>query len=31
VLIANSNLVAHWATWDHFDELDGKWCLVVAS
>src|SRR3954462_15468236 len=22
VLIANSNLVAHWATWDHFNELD---------
>src|SRR5579864_8880004 len=22
VLIANSNLVPHWATWDHFRELD---------
>src|SRR3954468_9426779 len=22
VLIANSNLVAHWATWEHFNELD---------
>ena len=22
VLIANSNLVGHWATWDHFHELD---------
>jgi urocanate hydratase len=22
VLIANSNLVPHWATWDHFHELD---------
>tara|TARA_R110002049_G_scaffold94498_8_gene232629 strand:+ start:1601 stop:3268 length:1668 start_codon:yes stop_codon:yes gene_type:complete len=22
VLIANSNLVPHWATWDHFNELD---------
>jgi len=22
VLIANSNLVPHWATWDHFSELD---------
>src|SRR3954451_8957932 len=22
VMIANSNLVAHWATWDHFNELD---------
>ena len=24
VLIANSNLVPHWATWDHFRELDAK-------
>ncbi|MFN5826933.1 MAG: urocanate hydratase, partial [Rhodobacterales bacterium] len=24
VLIANSNLVPHWATWDHFNELDRK-------
>ena len=24
VLIANSNLVPHWATWDHFNELDKK-------
>ena len=24
VLIANSNLVPHWATWDHFNELDAK-------
>ncbi len=22
VLIANSNLVGHWATWEHFEELD---------
>src|SRR5471032_2116762 len=22
VLIANSNLVPHWATWEHFNELD---------
>ncbi|MHB8817077.1 MAG: urocanate hydratase [Steroidobacteraceae bacterium] len=22
VLIANSNLVPHWATWEHFDKLD---------
>jgi urocanate hydratase len=22
VLLANSNLVPHWATWDHFHELD---------
>ena len=24
VLIANSNLVPHWATWDHFNELDKR-------
>ncbi len=24
VLIANTNLVPHWATWDHFNELDKK-------
>ena len=24
VLIANSNLVPHWATWEHFNELDRK-------
>src|SRR4029078_8916156 len=24
VLIANSNLVPKWATWEHFDELDRK-------
>ena len=24
VLIANSNLVPHWATWDHFSELEKK-------
>ena len=24
VLIANSNLVPHWANWDHFNELDKK-------
>ena len=24
VLIANSNLVSHWANWDHFNELDKK-------
>ena len=24
VLIANSNLVPHWATWEHFRELDQK-------
>src|SRR5256885_8645133 len=24
VLLANSNLVPHWATWKHFNELDRK-------
>ncbi|MFN8903078.1 MAG: urocanate hydratase, partial [Lysobacteraceae bacterium] len=24
VLSANSNLVPHWATWQHFNELDAK-------
>ena len=24
ILIANSNLVPHWANWDHFNELDKK-------
>ena len=24
VLIANSNIVPHWATWDHFNDLDRK-------
>jgi urocanate hydratase len=24
VLIANSNLVPHWANWDHFNELDKR-------
>src|ERR1700741_5182893 len=24
VIIANSNLVGKWATWDHFNELDRK-------
>jgi len=24
VLIANSNLLPHWANWDHFNELDKK-------
>ena len=24
MLIANSNLVPHWATWDHFNDLDKK-------
>ena len=24
VLIANSNLVPHWATWEEFDKLDAR-------
>src|ERR1700744_3007087 len=28
VLIANSNLVGRWATWEHFRELDAK-CLIM--
>ena len=24
VLIANSNLVPYWATWEHFNELDAR-------
>ena len=24
VLLANSNLVGNWATWEHFDELEKK-------
>ena len=33
VLIANSNLVPHWATWEHFNELDKKGliCLLYTS
>src|SRR2546421_12476941 len=28
VLIANSNLVPHWGTWDHFHELDRKGLMM---
>ena len=28
VLIANSNLVPHWADWDHFNELDRKGLMM---
>ena len=28
VLIANSNLVPRWATWDHFNELDQKGLMM---
>src|SRR5450432_4756976 len=28
VLIANSNIVPHWATWEHFNELDRKGLMM---
>jgi len=31
VLIANSNLVPHWATWEHFDELDRKGLMMFGQ
>src|ERR671920_762023 len=31
VLIANSNLVPHWATWDKFHELDRKGLMVYGQ
>lgn len=31
VLIANSNLVPHWATWKHFDELDRKGLMMYGQ
>lgn len=31
VLIANSNLVPHWATWDHFHELDAKGLMMYGQ
>ena len=31
VLIANSNLVPHWATWDHFNELDKKGLMMFGQ
>ena len=31
VLIANSNIVAHWATWDHFNELDKKGLMMYGQ
>jgi urocanate hydratase len=31
VLIANSNLVPHWATWDHFHELDRKGLIMYGQ
>ena len=31
VLIANSNLVPHWATWEHFDELAAKGLMMYGQ
>ncbi len=31
VLIANSNLVGRWATWDHFHELDRKGLMMFGQ
>lgn len=31
VLLANSNLVPHWATWDHFNELDRKGLMMYGQ
>lgn len=31
ILIANSNLVPHWATWDHFSELDKKGLMMYGQ
>ena len=31
VLIANSNLVPKWATWDHFNELDRKGLMMFGQ
>ena len=31
VLIANSNLVGHWATWDHFNELEKKGLMMYGQ
>ncbi len=31
VLIANSNLVPHWATWDYFDELAAKGLIMYGQ
>ena len=31
VLLANSNLVPHWATWEHFDELDRKGLMMFGQ
>src|SRR4051794_8305526 len=31
VLIANSNLVGHWATWEHFRELERKGLMMYGQ
>ena len=31
VLIANSNLVPHWATWDHFNDLDRQGLMMYGQ
>lgn len=31
VLLANSNLVPHWANWDHFNELDKKGLMMYGQ
>ena len=31
VLIANSNLVPHWATWEHFDELAAQGLIMYGQ
>ncbi|HEC8328173.1 MULTISPECIES: urocanate hydratase [Providencia] len=31
VLIANSNIVPHWANWDHFNELDRKGLMMYGQ
>jgi urocanate hydratase len=31
VLIANSNLVPHWATWEHFNALDRKGLMIYGQ
>ncbi len=31
VLIANSNLVPHWATWEHFHELDRRGLMMYGQ
>jgi urocanate hydratase len=31
VLLANSNLVAHWANWEHFNELDRKGLMMFGQ